>query len=65
MLQTQAKNFAWVFVLWGKGGFMDKVARSLVKYLLGQWSVGVIRINMSFIRRSLRDIRRWEAGIRK
>lgn len=41
MLQTQAKNLAWVFVLWGKGGFMDKVERSLVKYLLGQGSVGV------------------------
>lgn len=42
MLQTQAKNFAWVFDLWGKGGFVDKVGWSLVEVPVGsgkRWSL--------------------------
>lgn len=42
MLQTQAKKFAWVFVLWGKGGFIDNVGRSLVEVPVGlgqRWSL--------------------------
>ncbi|BAK17343.1 homoserine dehydrogenase [Solibacillus silvestris StLB046] len=42
MLQTQAKNFAWVFDLWGKGGFIARVGWSLVEVPVGsgkRWSL--------------------------
>lgn len=68
MLQTQAKNFAWVFVLGGKGGFIARVGRSLIEVPFGSGERWSLLEQMWVLLEglwSLCDIRRLEAGIRK